>query len=274
METLNAAELLAALGHESRLSIFRMLVEAGREGLNASAIGEKLGLAPATLSFHLAHLSRVGLIGGRQEGRFIFYSSDYGAMDELLSFLTSNCCQGKSDCLPRTDSMKTLNERIFKVLFLCTGNSARSILAEAILNHVGKGRFKAYSAGSHPAGSVNPFAIDILKQHGMPTTELRSKNWDEFQESPRLDFVITVCDRAAGEVCPVWPGQPITAHWGIEDPAAVQGDDEAKRRAVSKAFRELSTRITLFTNLPMQKLDTLSLKRELDAIGMLREKSR
>ena len=167
-----------------------------------------------------------------------------------------------------------MTERIFNVLFLCTGNSARSILAEAILNHIAKGRFRAFSAGSHPAGSVNPFALELVKQQGMPVSELRSKNWDEFAVpgAPLLDFVITVCDRAAGEVCPVWPGQPMTAHWGIEDPAAVEGDDEMKRRAVTKAFRELTTRISLFVSLPMQKLDTLSLKRELDAIGKLREK--
>ena len=167
-----------------------------------------------------------------------------------------------------------MTERIFTVLFLCTGNSARSILAESILNHAGKGRFRAFSAGSHPAGSVNPFALELVKQQGMPVSELRSKNWDEFAVpgAPLLDFVITVCDRAAGEVCPVWPGQPMTAHWGIEDPAAVEGDDEMKSRAVTKAFRELTTRISLFVSLPMQKLDTLSLKRELDAIGKLREK--
>lgn len=242
--------------------------------MNASAIGEKLALSPATLSFHLAHLNRVGLIKGRQESRFIFYTANYEVMDDLLAFLTHNCCQGKNNCLSRSDSMKTLNERIFNVLFLCTGNSARSILAEGILNHIGKGRFSAFSAGSHPAGSINPFALEILKQQGVPTAELRSKNWDEFSNSdaPHLDFVITVCDKAAGEICPVWPGQPMTAHWGIEDPAAVVGDDEMKRRAIAKAFREMSTRISLFTSLPLQKLDAMSLKRELDAIGKLREK--
>lgn len=170
--------------------------------------------------------------------------------------------------------MKAMTERIFNVLFLCTGNSARSILAEAILNHAGGGRFCAFSAGSHPAGSVNTFVLELLRQQSLPVAELRSKDWDEFSmpEAPRLDFVITVCDRAAGEVCPVWPGQPMTAHWGIEDPAAVEGDDELKRRAVTKAFRELSMRISLFISLPIQKLDTLSLKRELDAIGKLRDK--
>lgn len=167
-----------------------------------------------------------------------------------------------------------MSDRIFNVLFLCTGNSARSILAESILNHAGKGRFRAYSAGSHPAGSINPFAIELLTQQNMDVLNLRSKNWDEFArpDVPQLDFVITVCDRAAGEVCPVWPGQPMTAHWGIEDPAAAEGDDESKRRAVAKAFRELTTRISLFISLPLQKLDALSLKRELDAIGKLRDK--
>ena len=171
--------------------------------------------------------------------------------------------------------MKTVAERIFNVLFLCTGNSARSILAEAILNHAGKGRFRAFSAGSHPAGSVNPLVLELLRQQSMPVAKLRSKNRDEFAmpDAPRLDFVITVCDRAAGEVCPAWPGQPMTAHWGIEDPAAVEGNDELKRRAVTKAYRELSTRISLFISLPIQKLDTLSLKRELDAIGKLQDKS-
>ena len=162
-----------------------------------------------------------------------------------------------------------MTERVLNVLFLCTGNSARSILSEAILNHVGKGRFRAFSAGSHPAGQVNPYAREFLCQQGMSVDYLCSKNWGEFAnpDAPQLDFVFTVCDKAAGEVCPMWPGQPMTAHWGIEDPAAVQGNDEAKRRAISKAHRELMTRISLFVSLPFNKLDAMSLKRELDTIG-------
>ena len=169
-----------------------------------------------------------------------------------------------------------MTERVFNVLFLCTGNSARSILAEAILNQVGKGRFRAFSAGSHPAGRVNPFALELLAQQNLPVSELRSKSWDEFAQpgAPALDFVFTVCDNAAGEVCPVWPGQPLTAHWGIEDPAAVDGDDEARRQAVSHAFRLLHRRISLFTSLPLAKLDTLSLQRQLDEIGQLGESAR
>jgi len=166
------------------------------------------------------------------------------------------------------------DEKIYTVLFLCTGNSARSILAEALLNQMGQGRFHAHSAGSHPTGQVSPYAIDLLREQKMPTDDLRSKSWDEFArpDSPQLDFVITVCDKAAGEVCPVWPGQPMTAHWGIEDPAAVQGDEAEIQRAFKKAYREMATRISLFTSLSLEKLDSLSLKRELDAIGKLRDK--
>ncbi len=166
-----------------------------------------------------------------------------------------------------------MTERVFNVLFLCTGNSARSILAEAILNHAGNGRFKAYSAGSHPQGRVNPFALELLEQHEFPVAELRSKPWDEFSVpgAPELDFVFTVCDNAAGEACPVWPGQPMTAHWGIEDPAAVEGTDAQKRRAFVQAYARLERRITQFASLPLATLDALSLKRKLDAIGNLHD---
>lgn len=164
-------------------------------------------------------------------------------------------------------------ERAFNVLFLCTGNSARSILAEAILNHAGKGRFRAFSAGSHPGGRVNPFATELLKERGLEVADLRSKSWDEFAAAgaPHIDFIITVCDNAAGEVCPVWPGKPMTAHWGIEDPAAVEGSDEAKRKAFQKAFTEMNRRVSLFINLPLAKLDNMAIKRELDDIGRLRD---
>ncbi len=157
----------------------------------------------------------------------------------------------------------------FNVLFLCTGNSARSIMGEAILDSLGRGKFKAYSAGSHPTGKVNPFALELLEKNRLPTQGLRSKDWSEFSgaDSPFLHFVFTVCDQAAAEPCPLWPGQPMTAHWGVQDPAAVEGNDETKRRAFLKAYTELHRRISLFINLPFGTLSNLALKQRLDEIG-------
>jgi protein-tyrosine-phosphatase len=166
-------------------------------------------------------------------------------------------------------------ERRYTVLFLCTGNSARSIMAESLLNYWGKGRFQAHSAGSHPKGQVHPLAIEVLQRNRLPTQNLRSKSWDEFAgpDAPPLDFVFTVCDRAAEEVCPTWPGQPMTAHWGIHDPAAVEGTQEEKQRAFNKAFRELDARLKIFTSLRVELLDRLSLQHALDAIGQTREEA-
>ena len=158
---------------------------------------------------------------------------------------------------------------MYNVLFLCTGNSARSILAEAILNAEGKGKFKAFSAGSHPAGKVNPFAIDLLAAKKFSVDDLRSKSWDEFAaiDAEKMDFIFTVCGNAAGEVCPVWPGHPISAHWGVDDPAAIEGPDEEKRKAFLKAFTVLQRRISLFASLPLDQIDKLSLQSKLRDIG-------
>jgi arsenate reductase (thioredoxin) len=160
-------------------------------------------------------------------------------------------------------------ERVYNVLFLCTGNSARSILAEGYLNSLGGRRFRAHSAGSHPTGKVNPFAIELLQKNRVDTGGLRSKAWDEFARpgAPKMDIVITVCDQAAGEVCPVWPGTPVTAHWGVEDPAAVQGEDDAKRTAFMKAFATLQKRIALLANLRLEALDRMATAQELARIG-------
>ena len=163
-----------------------------------------------------------------------------------------------------------MSEKVFNVLFLCAGNSARSVIAEAVLNQLGRGRFKAFSAGSMPTGSVNPHVLDLLQRNNMPTEGIRSKSWDEFAspDAPKLDFVFTVCDQAAGEVCPVWPGQPMTAHWGLEDPAQVEGE-EAQQRAVKNVFLQLNRRIGIFTSLPLEKIERHSLQKELDDIGAL-----
>ena len=167
-----------------------------------------------------------------------------------------------------------MSARTMNVLFICTGNSARSILAESILNHpsIGQGRFRAFSAGSHPAGQVQPLALELLSQYHYPTEGLRSKSWNEFSGdgAPELDFVFTVCDKAAGEACPYWPGQPMTAHWGVEDPVAVQGSHEEQRRAYANAFMVLRNRLSMFAALPINKLDRLALKKKLDEIGQAR----
>ena len=162
-------------------------------------------------------------------------------------------------------------ERMFNVLFLCTGNSARSIIAESILRKVGAGRFRAFSAGSHPKGAVNPFAVKVLEKDEYPSEGLRSKSWDEFAApgAPVMDFVFTVCDTAAAEVCPLWPGQPMTAHWGIEDPAAVEGNDIQKEAAFVLATRYLRNRISIFASLPIRSLDKMALNAKLREIGQL-----
>jgi len=161
--------------------------------------------------------------------------------------------------------------RSYNVLFLCTGNSARSILAESLLNSLGKGRFRGFSAGSFPKGQVHPLALELLKRMDLPSEGLRSKSWDEFAApgAPPFDFIVTVCDNAAGEVCPIWPGKPMTAHWGIADPAAVEGSDADKAFAFRKALKEMETRIKLFIELPIESLDPLTLREKLRAIGHL-----
>lgn len=165
----------------------------------------------------------------------------------------------------------TKSPKVYNVLFLCTGNSARSILAEALIGRLGKGRFRGFSAGSHPKGAVHPLALDILQSLGYPIEGYRSKGWEEFARpgAPELDFVFTVCDDAAGEVCPVWPGSPVTAHWGVPDPAAAEGDDILRKRAFVSAVRMLEKRIGLFTSLRVEELDRLTLKRKVDEIGNL-----
>lgn len=162
-----------------------------------------------------------------------------------------------------------MSDQSYNVLFLCTGNSARSIIAEAVLNQLGAGRFRAYSAGSHPRGEVHPLTLELLRHNHYDVSTLRSKSWDEFAApgAPKMDFIFTVCDQAAGEACPIWPGQPVTAHWGFADPSHVAGDDETRRRAFIRTHIEIINRIRLFLSLPLDKLDRLSLQKQLHAMG-------
>jgi len=174
--------------------------------------------------------------------------------------------EGRAAC---GELLHQMTERIYNVLFLCTGNSARSVIAESLLNHWGHGRFRGFSAGSFPKGQVNPHAVDLLKRMNLPTENLRSKSWDEFAApgAPALDFVITVCDKAAGEMCPLWPGQPITAHWGFPDPAAIEGTDEQKRAAFAQTARQMRNRVQLFLSLPLETLDGLVIEKQMREIG-------
>ncbi|UGQ48586.1 arsenate reductase ArsC [Massilia endophytica] len=162
-----------------------------------------------------------------------------------------------------------MQDKVYNVLFLCTGNSARSVMAEALVTTMSKGRFRGFSAGSHPAGKVNPFAIEQIAATGYPVGQLRSKSWDEYgqPDAPHMDFIFTVCDNAAGETCPYWPGHPMTAHWGFSDPAAVQGTDEEKRAAFHRIFRQIMTRMNIFVSLPLHMLEKNAIQREIHAIG-------
>ncbi|SDH35016.1 helix-turn-helix domain-containing protein [Roseospirillum parvum] len=277
METTEASRLLSALAGQARLEAMRYLVRQGPEGAPAGEIAAYCGAAASTMSFHLKELKAAGLIDVRRDSRQLIYRADMAAMRRLIDFLTEDCCQGQPERCPtvpptrRGPRAMTPNDpdKIFNVLFLCTGNSARSIMAECILNREGQGRFRGYSAGSKPAGELNPRAIAVLKRNNYPLDGLRSKNWDEFAapDAPKMDFVFTVCDDAASEVCPVWPGQPMSAHWGVPDPAKFTGTEAEVAQMANDVFRMLYTRITLFLSLPLASIDKLSLQKRLDTIG-------
>lgn len=259
-------QALTALAQASRLQIFRQLVVMGSLGMTPGRLAGVLALSPTALSFHLKELTAAGLITQERNGRHLIYRAAPDTMNALLGYLSLNCCEVSNPVSSRSLAM---SNHVMNVLFICTHNSARSIMAEALLNQLGAGRFHAYSAGSTPGGQVNPKAIELLQRHHFRVGELRSKDWAEFAKpgAPEMDFVLTVCDKAAGEVCPVWPGQPMSAHWGIPDPAAATGSAEHIDHAFTDAFLVLQRRISLFLNLPFEKLEKLSLLKELQDIG-------
>ncbi len=284
MDKTQALDSLSALAQQTRLDVFQLLIRYEPEGLAAGDIAERLGVPQNTLSTHLAILTRAGLATSERRSRQIIYRAAVPALRGLVRYLVDDCCAGHPelgrhfDCRG-TESCSTslplenasMPDRVYNVLFLCTGNSARSIIAETILNKDGAGRFRAFSAGSHPSGQVNPLAIEVLTEEGFPTEGLRSKSWDEFAVpgAPEMDFVFTVCDNAAGEVCPVWPGQPMTAHWGIEDPARVVGTHFQQKAAFITAARYLKNRINAFLSLPLASVDRMALTNHLRDIGRL-----
>lgn len=270
-----AITMLGALAQEHRIKIFRLLVWAGPSGLPSSDIADAVGISPTSASFHLKELDRTGLLVSTRQGRFIRYAVHVDGMRRLLNYLTEDCCQGNPDLCGAIRSEAFSREanmadtQPLHVLFLCTHNSARSIIAEAIMSRLGAGKFIGHSAGSQPSGRVHPFAMDLLSKLNYDTSTLRSKSWEEFTapDAPQLDFVFTVCDNAANEVCPVWPGQPMSAHWGLPDPSGAEGSEVERRLAFSDTHRMLYQRISIFTSLPLASLDKLSLQRRLDDIG-------
>lgn len=277
MEKNDPAERFAALGHPARLAVRRLLVQAGPQGLPAGDIATRLDARNNTLSAYLAALSRVGLIGSERQGRSIRYFADMAGLRGLVAYLLEDCCGGDvAACAPVLDRIlhpdpvsETMTDKRWNVLFLCTGNSARSLIAEAILTQLGADRFRAYSAGSQPTGAPHPMTLDLLARHGHDLSAVRSKSWAEFaaEDAPQMDFVFTVCDSAAAEPCPIWPGQPMTAHWGLPDPAAAAGSEAERALAFAQTYGALANRLGAFVNLPIASLDRLALKRQLDAIG-------
>lgn len=281
-EAPDAVALLSALAQPSRLEIFRLLVRYLPYGLPAGDIARLLAIPHNTLSTHLALLEQARLVLSRREGRSIIYAANRSRALELTTFLLADCCSLSGDVCdlsaagPATPFIPAKREepmpgKTYNVLVLCTGNSSRSIVAETLLNREGKGRIHAFSAGSQPRGKPNPYTLALLKELGYDIEGLRSKSWDEFakKDAPQMDFVITVCDSAAGEACPHWPGHPLVAHWGIADPAAVEGTDAQKRAAFMEAYRRLAARVTAFVNLDIEGLDLATLKRKVAEIGAM-----
>jgi protein-tyrosine-phosphatase/DNA-binding transcriptional ArsR family regulator len=271
MESSSASHAFAALGHPSRLSLFRLLMRFAPRPARPSEIAQALRLPSSTLSHHLADLANAGLIRVTREGRSLWYAADLAALRALVDHLTLDTGRGRPDLFASALSPEIIQmqDTDFDVLFLCTGNSARSIFAEALLRDLGRGKFQAFSAGTRPGGHLNPFALEVLQRNGHSLDGLRSKHVAEFQapDAPVMDFVFTVCDTAAAEECPPWAGQPITGHWGMPDPVKVQGTDAEKALAFAQIYGELRRRIAAFVALPFATLDRLSLQRHVDNLS-------
>lgn len=270
----STAPRLATLGHPQRLAIFRLLMRRYPDRVPAGEIAAALELKPSTLSAYLASLMQAGLVSQVRLGTSLRYAIDLGEVRRTFDDLLLECCRGRPDiCAPLTSILHTgaiaMTDRKYTALFICTGNSARSIFAESILREQSGDRFEAFSAGTRPRSELNPFALDVLRSKGHDVSVLRAKHVSEFQgpDAPRLDFVFTVCDQAANEDCPSWSGQPVSAHWGMPDPVKVEGTGAEKSLAFQNAYGALRNRILLFTALPLASLDRMSLQRAVDDIG-------
>ena len=273
MET-DLTDKLAVLSHPQRLGVFRLLVRRAPDVLPAGEIAEVMGLKASTASAYLSALTRAGLITQTRRGTSLLYSLNTSGAQSMVSDLFLDCCRGRPElCPPLAGSARPPAQRRYNVLFICTGNSVRSIFAEALLRHLGGERFNAFSAGTIPQSRMNPLAVELLAAKGLPTDTLRAKTVAEFQgeDAPAFDFVFTVCDRAANEECPAWQGQPISAHWGLPDPVKAEGTEAEKRLAFQQAYALMRHRIAAFTALPVAALDRISLQHEVDEIGREKE---
>lgn len=276
MEAKDAASVLGALAQETRLRVLRLLITAGPNGLPAGEIADQLGLPASTASFHLAALERVGLTQFTRQHRHVIHAVRIAALRELIAFLTETCCSGRPElCGDIACLMPVLPEEslpmvpAFNVLFLCTKNSARSIMAEAILEKVGAGRFRAYSAGADPAPRPMPQVLEMLRRLGHDVSGLHSKSWDEFcgPTAPRMDFVIALCDMPHGQACPDLKGTAVTAEWPLPDPNNFAGAPTDQAFLLNELYASLTRRLEIFTSLPFESLDRIALKARLDEIG-------
>ncbi|WP_397544760.1 arsenate reductase/protein-tyrosine-phosphatase family protein [Roseovarius salis] len=270
-ETLNR---LTVLGHSGRMAVFRLLIRRLPDAVPAGEIGRALDIKPSTLSVYLSALAQAGLVSQHRAGTSLRYRAETAAARAIIDFLFADCCRGRPDLCPPslpspTAGDTSMSDRKYNVLFICTGNSARSIFAESILRDMAGGRFVAHSAGTQPYSELNPFALAVLGAKGHDTTPLRAKNISEFQgpDAPAMDFVFTVCDRAANEHCPPWPGQPITGHWGVPDPVKETGTEAQKSLAFQQAYGLLKNRISAFSALDVGMLDRVALQAAVDDIA-------
>ncbi|MCG7520524.1 helix-turn-helix domain-containing protein [Ruegeria sp. Ofav3-42] len=268
--TEQVTDQLAILGHPQRISVFRMLMRRFPDSVPAGEVAAELDIKASTLSNYLNALQRSGLVKQERLGTSLLYSIEMKNVQQMLDYLIVDCCRGRPDiCMPFAQGNETMTDRKYNVLFLCVGNSARSIFAESLLRSLGGERFNVYSAGTQPTSELNPFAVQVLGDKGHDTSVLRSKHMSEFAApgAPEMDFVFTVCNQAANEECPAWEGQPISGHWGMPDPVKAHGTDAEKSLAFQNAYGALKRRIEAFTSLPVESLDRIALQSAVDEIG-------
>jgi protein-tyrosine-phosphatase/DNA-binding transcriptional ArsR family regulator len=276
MESSDAAEIFAALSQESRLAVLRLLISAGPNGLRSGEIADRLALHPATTSFHLNALERAGLTQSTRQGRQVIHAARFTALRGLIVFLTETCCSGRPELcgdiarmLPDIPEKEDPMTPAFNVLFLCTRNSGRSIMAEAILKQLGRGKFNVYSAGSDPADGPVPEVLDKLHALGHDVSELRSKSWNEFTrpDAPHMDFVIALCDTLDGQICPDFGEKAVTGSWPLPDPAKFNGSGAERSTMLNELYASLHRRLGIFISLPFASLDRMAARARLDDLG-------